>query len=115
MTACVTLGLFPASYHAGKAQGAACIRSQHVDFFWRSRETFILAHLQPPQPMLPSVGDHISHLYLNQPSFIPVLLPPGRTVKAIPIPLPLGREMGRHPCAGYVRRVTHDEIADAVG
>jgi len=51
--------------------------------------------------MLPSVGDHISHLYLNQPSFIPVLLPPGRTVIAIPIPLPLGREMGRHPCAGY--------------
>jgi hypothetical protein len=20
-----------------------------------------------------------------------------------------------HPCAGYVRRVTHDEIADAIG
>src|SRR5579884_668496 len=58
--------------------------------------------------MLPSVGNHISRLYLNQPSLLPVLLPPDRTVKAAPVPLPLGCEVGRKPAGHFLYNAGND-------
>ena len=44
-TTCVAPDLFPASDKAGKAQGATCVRTEHVDLLWRSGEPFLLAYL----------------------------------------------------------------------